>query len=148
MWRRLSVFPLRVENPVQFFLLVIGEDLVLQEVVADPAPDFSDSSEPELLSVGVIVGVGLGQPVGEHDVVFLDPGARYILLLAQSWCLFLCTCAVTPTATDGVAWIIFPNPYAATRNQTHVSSVAPLWGTLNQDSLPTELSGLHLGFVL
>ena len=76
MWRRLSVFPLRVENPVQFFLLVIGEDLVLQEVVADPAPDFGDSGEPELFSVGVVVSVGLGQPVGEHDVVFLDPGKR------------------------------------------------------------------------
>ena len=33
----------------------------------------------------------------------------------------------------------FPTSFAATRNWTHVSSVAPLWGTLIQDVLPTEL---------
>ena len=33
----------------------------------------------------------------------------------------------------------FPISYAATGNQTHVGSVAPLWGTLIQDDSPTKL---------
>ena len=37
---------------------------------------------------------------------------------------------------------IFPTFYAATRNRTHISSAAPLWGTLIQNALPTELPRL------
>ena len=45
---------------------------------------------------------------------------------------------------DGVARI-FPARYAVTGNQTRVSSVAPYWGTLIQDTLRTELPRLwHL----
>ena len=64
----------------------------------------------------------------------------FLLLLAQSGHLFLHTCVLPPSPTDGVARIFFPNYNAATGNQSHVSPVAPLWGTLNQDALPTELS--------
>ena len=39
-----------------------------------------------------------------------------------------------------MAWLGFsPNSYAVTGNQTHVSSVATLWGTSTQDALPTKL---------
>ena len=39
-----------------------------------------------------------------------------------------------------IAWleIFFPNSYATTWNRTHVSSVAPLWGTLTQGAIQTE----------
>ena len=39
---------------------------------------------------------------------------------------------------DGMARI-FPTSRAVTRIGTHISSVAPPWGTLTQDTLPTEL---------
>ena len=39
---------------------------------------------------------------------------------------------------DGAA-MIFPTSYAATGNQTHISSVEPLWGTLKQDVFPAVL---------
>ena len=49
--------------------------------------------------------------------------------------------------TDGSAGNFFLPPYAVTGNQTHVSSVAPPWGTfLIQDALPTEL--LRLRFLV
>ena len=63
----------------------------------------------------------------------------FFLLLAQSAHLFLHTC-ISPHTTS-MAWLrFFPNSYATTGNQTHVSSVAPVWGTLTQDALPTELT--------
>ena len=39
-----------------------------------------------------------------------------------------------------MAWLgFFPTFYAATRNQTHVSSVVPPGGTVIQDAFLTEL---------
>ena len=64
---------------------------------------------------------------------------NFFLLLDQSAHPFLLTCVSPHTHTDGMARIFFSSFYAVTRNQTHVSSVAPLLGTLTQDALPTEL---------
>ena len=36
-------------------------------------------------------------------------------------------------------WDFFPNFYAVTGIRNNIRSVAPLWGTLTQDVLPTEL---------
>ena len=48
-----------------------------------------------------------------------------------------------------MAWLeFFPNSYAATQNRTHVSSVAPPWGTLIQDALPTELPRPRLSLLI
>ena len=60
------------------------------------------------------------------------------LLLVQSVRLHLRTCVSPHTPTDGGARIFFLNSYAATGNRTHISSVAPLWGSLIQGALLTE----------
>ena len=69
----LSIFPLGIENFVQFILFLVGKDLVLQKVVGNPALHVSNSRELKLGPIGVTVGTGLGQPVREHDVFFSDP---------------------------------------------------------------------------
>ena len=66
-------------------------------------------------------------------------GTNNFFLLTQSAHLYLRTFVLPPTPTDTVERIFSPSSYAATRNRTHVSSVAPLWGTLIQEALPTEL---------
>ena len=38
-----------------------------------------------------------------------------------------------------MAWLGFLNSYAATGNRTHDGSVAPIWGTLIENALQTEL---------
>ena len=56
---------------------------------------------------------------------------KFFWLLALSARFYLWTCVSLHSPTDG----FFPN--SATGNRTHVSSVAPLWGILTNDALPT-----------
>ena len=49
------------------------------------------------------------------------------LLLAQSPQLYLRICVLPLTSTDGVARICFSNSNTVTRNQSHISSVVPLF---------------------
>ena len=58
-----------------------------------------------------------------------------LFLLAQSAHLFLHTCASPHTPTDGVARIFSLTPMP----QLGIELTSPLWGTLTQVALPTEL---------
>ena len=49
---------------------------------------------------------------------------------------------------DGAAKIFIPTSYASAGNQSHLTSVAPLWRTLIQDALPTELPRPQLHVLL
>ena len=61
-------------------------------------------------------------------------------------CTYFCVHVFCITLPQ-MAWLgFFPNYYVATGNWTHVSSVAPLWGTLTQDALLTELPRPRLSY--
>ena len=53
--------------------------------------------------------------------------------------IYFLTPALTSMFASSMAWLgFFPTSYAATGNQTRISSVAPLRETLTQDDLSTE----------
>ena len=61
---------------------------------------------------------------------------NFFLLQAQTTHLFLHTCVLPHTPTDGKAMIyFFLNSYAVTGNRTHVSSAAPVLRHLNSGCL-------------
>ena len=58
--------------------------------------------------------------------------------------LFLCTCVLLHTPTDGTAWIFIPKSYNTAGNRTHMSRVAPFICGLSRDTLRSNLPWTQL----
>ena len=95
----------------------------------------------KLLEVLVVQVLHLEKGLGfrdARDVKIWDLRTKTFFATSSIGYLFLRS-AYLCSASHSHRWFYFPNSYAVTRNRTHASSVAPLWGTLTQNALPAEL---------